>query len=137
MSIRATASAAQTLHRARHEVSNRQNVAGGNLRTRPQLDHDARLGWLLLVKEDRFLRQAQMHARFDHLRHAHDGAFQLPFERTLIVDVFYQLGSSESSLCRTARIRCGRTWAGRRPLQSKTRFCQPRRKEPSPCRRRR
>ncbi len=88
----------QPLHRAGHQVGDGEHILRRDLRGRPQFQHDAGFGGLLLVQENGLLGQRQVHARFFHLGQRHHGTFQLSLEGALVIDVLDEIGGAEGAL---------------------------------------
>ena len=59
------------------------------------LEHDRGRGLRLVAREQRALRQHQMHARALHAVDAADGAGKLAFERAQVIDVLDEAGGAE------------------------------------------
>src|SRR3954453_19487210 len=63
--------------------------------SRPRADQYAGLGRLTEIKENRFLREAQMHPRLLNRVQGFDRAFQFAFEGAAVVHMVSEIGNSE------------------------------------------
>ncbi len=82
-------------HRRRHHMRDRKHLTFVERAARIQIDEHRRRWRFLVAHEHGWLRNRQMHARRLHRRNRFDRAFQLAFERALIVDLLGELADAE------------------------------------------